>query len=319
MATHSSILAWRTPWTEEPRGSSVQQRVGHNRETNVHAGLNVDGGLDGSSWVEVGRLSVGAGCQLRCLSSSRRQAPASSHSEGAKAPKGSKTGQGSMRKRLSSLSLHPIRQCPIAENKSCSQDQIPGMEDKIHLLIGKLAVILQKDMHPGVARIWVYFAIITICQVLRQWGLFPSLSFVNRAEESQLRITFRTGRSVPSLSKPIILAVFTEAGILKIAGSSRLLHKTLIIHNSVIQPDVQNAWPHVELLSHKEFTGWLFTPVWLLMLILTDGITNILAICTEFYEKSIVVSLKWLKCHSYKEHGSSPLLKENENLSPYKS
>ena len=26
MATHSSILAWRIPWTEEPRGS---QRVGH--------------------------------------------------------------------------------------------------------------------------------------------------------------------------------------------------------------------------------------------------------------------------------------------------
>ena len=27
MATHSSILAWRIPWTEEPGGS---QRVGHN-------------------------------------------------------------------------------------------------------------------------------------------------------------------------------------------------------------------------------------------------------------------------------------------------
>lgn len=79
----------------------------------------------------------------------QKAGPASSHSEGAKAPKGSKTGQGPMRKRLSSLSLHPILQCPIAENKSCSQDQIPGMEDKIHLLIGKLAVILQKDMHPG--------------------------------------------------------------------------------------------------------------------------------------------------------------------------
>ena len=26
-ATHSSILAWRIPWTEEPGGS---QRVGHN-------------------------------------------------------------------------------------------------------------------------------------------------------------------------------------------------------------------------------------------------------------------------------------------------
>ena len=31
MATHSSILAWRIPWTEEPDGlqSTVSQRVGH--------------------------------------------------------------------------------------------------------------------------------------------------------------------------------------------------------------------------------------------------------------------------------------------------
>ena len=32
LATHSSILAWRTPWTEEPGGlqSMGSQRVGHN-------------------------------------------------------------------------------------------------------------------------------------------------------------------------------------------------------------------------------------------------------------------------------------------------
>ena len=32
MATHSSILAWRIPWTEEPGGlqSVGWQRVGHN-------------------------------------------------------------------------------------------------------------------------------------------------------------------------------------------------------------------------------------------------------------------------------------------------
>ena len=32
MATHSSILAWRIPWTEEPSGlqSMESQRVGHN-------------------------------------------------------------------------------------------------------------------------------------------------------------------------------------------------------------------------------------------------------------------------------------------------
>ena len=37
LATHSSILAWRIPWTEEPGGlkSMVLQRVGHNRATNT--------------------------------------------------------------------------------------------------------------------------------------------------------------------------------------------------------------------------------------------------------------------------------------------
>ena len=35
MATHSSILAWRIPWTEEPGGPQCTglQRVGHNRAT----------------------------------------------------------------------------------------------------------------------------------------------------------------------------------------------------------------------------------------------------------------------------------------------
>ena len=35
MATHSSILAWRIPWTEEPGGlqSRGSQRVGHDRQT----------------------------------------------------------------------------------------------------------------------------------------------------------------------------------------------------------------------------------------------------------------------------------------------
>ena len=37
IATHSSILAWRSPWTEEPGGlqTMVLQRVGHNRATNT--------------------------------------------------------------------------------------------------------------------------------------------------------------------------------------------------------------------------------------------------------------------------------------------
>ena len=35
MATHSSILAWKIPWTEEPRGlwSMGLQRAGHDLET----------------------------------------------------------------------------------------------------------------------------------------------------------------------------------------------------------------------------------------------------------------------------------------------
>ena len=37
MATHSSILAWRIPWTEESGGlqSVGSQRVRHNRATNT--------------------------------------------------------------------------------------------------------------------------------------------------------------------------------------------------------------------------------------------------------------------------------------------
>ena len=42
MATHSSILAWRTPWTEEPGGlqSLGSQRIGHDRVTNTQLKLN---------------------------------------------------------------------------------------------------------------------------------------------------------------------------------------------------------------------------------------------------------------------------------------
>ena len=37
MATHTSILAWRIPWTEKPGGlqSMGSQRVGHNRVTDT--------------------------------------------------------------------------------------------------------------------------------------------------------------------------------------------------------------------------------------------------------------------------------------------
>ena len=42
MATYSSVLAWRTPWTEEPGGlqSMGSQRVGHNWATNTTTNLN---------------------------------------------------------------------------------------------------------------------------------------------------------------------------------------------------------------------------------------------------------------------------------------
>ena len=30
MATHSSILAWRIPWTEEPGRLQSMERIGHN-------------------------------------------------------------------------------------------------------------------------------------------------------------------------------------------------------------------------------------------------------------------------------------------------
>ena len=42
MATHSNILAWRIPWTEEPGGlqSTGSQRVGHNWAINTHTHRN---------------------------------------------------------------------------------------------------------------------------------------------------------------------------------------------------------------------------------------------------------------------------------------
>ena len=40
-ATHSSLLAWRIPWTEEPGGlqSTESQRVGHNRSNLAHSNM----------------------------------------------------------------------------------------------------------------------------------------------------------------------------------------------------------------------------------------------------------------------------------------
>ena len=40
MAIHSSIPAWKIPWTEEPGGLQAvgSQSIGHNWETNTHSG-----------------------------------------------------------------------------------------------------------------------------------------------------------------------------------------------------------------------------------------------------------------------------------------
>ena len=35
MATHSSILVWKIPWTEKPGQSMGSQRVGHDRATSL--------------------------------------------------------------------------------------------------------------------------------------------------------------------------------------------------------------------------------------------------------------------------------------------
>jgi len=36
MATHCSIVAWRTPWTEEPGGLTVHRVVKSQRQPNTH-------------------------------------------------------------------------------------------------------------------------------------------------------------------------------------------------------------------------------------------------------------------------------------------
>ena len=47
MATHSSIVAWRIPWTEEPGGpqSTGSQRVIHDFAINTHAHMQSANGL----------------------------------------------------------------------------------------------------------------------------------------------------------------------------------------------------------------------------------------------------------------------------------
>ena len=44
MVTHTSILAWKIPWTQEP-GGLQSQRVGHDLATE-HACMHQAGGID---------------------------------------------------------------------------------------------------------------------------------------------------------------------------------------------------------------------------------------------------------------------------------
>ena len=52
MATHSSILAWRIPWTEEPGGlqSTASRRVGHDWEANTRTVVLWDANVRGAWW-----------------------------------------------------------------------------------------------------------------------------------------------------------------------------------------------------------------------------------------------------------------------------
>ena len=54
MATHSSILAWKIPWTEEPGGlqSMGSQRIGHEWATSLSQGVKNPGG-ETSNWISL--------------------------------------------------------------------------------------------------------------------------------------------------------------------------------------------------------------------------------------------------------------------------
>ena len=52
MATHSSVLAWKMPWTEEPGGlqSMGSQRVDTTEQLSMHTHKNIDSGFQSLSW-----------------------------------------------------------------------------------------------------------------------------------------------------------------------------------------------------------------------------------------------------------------------------
>ena len=81
MVTHSNILAWRIPWTEEPGGlqSMGSQRVGHDWVTNTHtlatSHLKVLGrNINHAKWtqfkfvvIDIPWPSLHAACLLCCI------------------------------------------------------------------------------------------------------------------------------------------------------------------------------------------------------------------------------------------------------------
>ena len=59
MATYSSILAWRSPWTEEPGGlqSIGSERVRHDQRLSMHAHV-VKNLAAASTWFPYSRLEI---------------------------------------------------------------------------------------------------------------------------------------------------------------------------------------------------------------------------------------------------------------------
>ena len=67
MATHSSIIAWRIPWTEEPSGLQFMglQRVRHDLETNTFTNqIWLMSFKIKVNWIHIGRTSCEEGRDL---------------------------------------------------------------------------------------------------------------------------------------------------------------------------------------------------------------------------------------------------------------
>ena len=69
MAAHSSTLAWRIPWMEEPSGlqSMGSQRVGHDTHTHTHTHTHTNGFLSTFLYVDMNHslfLFISIGLEL---------------------------------------------------------------------------------------------------------------------------------------------------------------------------------------------------------------------------------------------------------------